>query len=405
MINVSRAGKTYRADTCISGNRVRLSLGTRNEDAAQRLASRIEKALAEGAQSQIWTELEPILPQYTFNQFAGTVGYRPQEAQPEIPKPTWNDLRSAFVGYMQQRMAIGKLSDSTRDRYLQTLKQFDAFLAEKGIVFASDITRAVVESFKVWRVARITAKKGSRGGTGMVLDVAVLHKLFQVAVEEELIARNPVKFEGRPGDSPTRGAQPFSAQELSQLQQQANEDLLIFMLLRWSGFRGSDAVGLQWCEVHFDRKEIERVTKKRGKKVIIPIQSELLAVLEMEYTRRSPAPTDRVLLHPVYRTPLSRPRLYERVRALGRRAGVTDAHPHRFRDTFAVDMLARGASPYEVAKLLGDTIETVEKHYAEFVRELREKVRRMMEVKDGGLEAFSQVSEPRERSSAKTDVM
>jgi len=68
-------------------------------------------------------------------------------------------------------------------------------------------------------------------------------------------------------------------------------------------------------------------------------------------------------------------------------------------------MLARGASPYEVAKLLGDTIETVEKHYAEFVRELREKVRRMMEVKDGGLEAFSQVSEPRERSSAKTDVM
>jgi len=216
MINVSRAGKTYRADTCISGNRVRLSLGTRNEDAAQRLASRIEKALAEGAQSQIWTELEPILPQYTFNQFAGTVGYRPQEAQPEIPKPTWNDLRSAFVGYMQQRMAIGKLSDSTRDRYLQTLKQFDAFLAEKGIVFASDITRAVVESFKVWRVARITAKKGSRGGTGMVLDVAVLHKLFQVAVEEELIARNPVKFEGRPGDSPTRGAQPFSAQELSQ---------------------------------------------------------------------------------------------------------------------------------------------------------------------------------------------
>ena len=28
-----------------------------------------------------------------------------------------------------------------------------------------------------------------------------------------------------------------------------------------------------------------------------------------------------------------------------------------FRDTFAVGMLARGASPYDVAKLLGDTIE------------------------------------------------
>jgi len=29
-------------------------------------------------------------------------------------------------------------------------------------------------------------------------------------------------------------------------------------------------------------------------------------------------------------------------------------------DTFAVDMLARGGSPYDVAKLLGDTIETVD---------------------------------------------
>jgi hypothetical protein len=44
--------------------------------------------------------------------------------------------------------------------------------------------------------------------------------------------------------------------------------------------------------------------------------------------------------------------------------------------------LARGASPYDVAKLLGDTIETVEKHYAEFVKELRERVRHMMESEE-----------------------
>jgi hypothetical protein len=37
--------------------------------------------------------------------------------------------------------------------------------------------------------------------------------------------------------------------------------------------------------------------------------------------------------------------------------------------TFAVDVLARGASPYDVAKLLGDTIETVEKHYADVVKD------------------------------------
>ena len=53
--------------------------------------------------------------------------------------------------------------------------------------------------------------------------------------------------------------------------------------------------------------------------------------------------------------------------AVRRQAEVPDARPHGYRDSFAVDMLARGASPYDVAKLLGDTVATVEKHYAPFV--------------------------------------
>jgi integrase len=66
--------------------------------------------------------------------------------------------------------------------------------------------------------------------------------------------------------------------------------------------------------------------------------------------------------------------------ALGRRSGVPNAHPHRFRDTFAVDLLLRGASPYDVAKMLGDTIETVERYYMPFVKELRERVRTILET-------------------------
>lgn len=392
MLTVRKAGNAYRGDTWIDGQRVRLSLGTRNGDAAQRLASRIEKALAEGAESGIWAELKPVLPELTFTRLAGSVGYKAPEAKPEAPKPTWKDLRANFEAYMQKRIAIGRLRESTRERYLQTLKEFETFLAEKGITYAHQITKPVMESFKAWRVARINAKKGSRGATGMVLDVAILHKVFEVAVDEEVIAKNPVAFEGRPGDSPTRGAHPFSAQQLSRMQKDADQDLLAFMLLRWTGLRGSDAVNLLWSEVHFDRKEIERVTQKRTKKVILPIQSDLLAVLDMEHARRKPDPNDRVLLHPVEKTSLTRKRLYHRMLALGKRAGVADAHPHRFRDTFAVDMLARGASPYDVAKLLGDTIETVEKHYAEFVKELRERVRRMMESKSTGLLAFAETS-------------
>jgi hypothetical protein len=38
-----------------------------------------------------------------------------------------------------------------------------------------------------------------------------------------------------------------------------------------------------------------------------------------------------------------------------------------------------GNLAYEVAKTLGDTIETIEKHYAPFTKELRDRVRRIME--------------------------
>lgn len=63
-----------------------------------------------------------------------------------------------------------------------------------------------------------------------------------------------------------------------------------------------------------------------------------------------------------------------------KRAGVPNSHPHRLRDALAVDMLVRGASPHDVAKMLGDTIETIERHYTPFVKVLRDRVRSILET-------------------------
>jgi len=142
-------------------------------------------------------------------------------------------------------------------------------------------------------------------------------------------------------------------------------------------------VNIAWAEIHLDRKEIERVTQKRKKKVILPITTELLFALEAEFQRRKPEPIHPVLVNPETGQKLTRPGLYRRMIALGKRAGVQHSHSHRFRDTLAVDMLCRGASPYDVAKMLGDTIDTIEKHYTPFVKELRERVRNILESGTG----------------------
>jgi integrase len=376
MLTIRKRGRVFWSDGLVQGVRVRRPLGTRNHDAAHRIVGKIERALAEGAESTLWQELKRFLPEATFRAFADSAGYKEPVVRPE---PTWADLSAAFENELYRRVALDKLRDSTAQRYRHTAREFKTFLQEQKITLLKDITKPLVESFKVWRAGRIRTKNFSRGATSLALDAAILHRIFAIGVEYEIVQKNPVRMEGRPGDIPERGAQPFSAVQLDKLKQAAGSDLFMFLLLRWTGMRGSDIVGLTWGDVHFDRREIERVTQKRRKLVIIPIHTELLFALETEYECRSPESSDQVLPQTRERGRMTRPRLYQRCKSMGRRAGINDAHPHRFRDTFAVDMLARGATPYDVAKLLGDEIATVEKHYAPFVRELRERVRTLME--------------------------
>jgi hypothetical protein len=60
-------------------------------------------------------------------------------------------------------------------------------------------------------------------------------------------------------------------------------------------------------------------------------------------------------------------------------------------------MLARGINPYSVARLVGITVDILERHYAPFIPELRERVRRALDNGEG-LEAMPrQNTDPRER--------
>jgi integrase len=394
-VTEEKRGRKYYAYLYDKGSRLRGSLGTRSRDVALRLIHKLETAIAEGQDSALWHELQSLLPFRTYKSFSDYAGVKPKQL------PTWEDLAVGFSVFREQRVKLGKLAQSTSDRYEVTIREFGEFLAAEKTTLLQDINKPLVERFKVWRVDRINKKKHSRGATGLVLDAAILHCVFSFAVENEMVMKNPVRMEGRPGENPQNGAEPFTAGELSKLREKAGLDLLAFLLLRWTGLRGVDAVKLTWSEVHLDRKEIERVTQKRKKRVILPIHTELLFALETEHEKVKPEPSAHVLLNPATGTQMTRPRLYQRMLALGKRAGVNGAHPHRFRDTLAVDMLSRGASPYDVAKMLADTIDTVERHYTPFVKELRDRVRNILETGTGIEEAAKMPSEARQNARRK----
>jgi integrase/recombinase XerC/integrase/recombinase XerD len=282
----------------------------------------------------------------------------------------------------------GVMSPNTRDRYRQTIKHFSAFIDD---VLLADINKSTIELFKIDRLRRIEELKQSRGGTSIALDIAVLHRMFQFAVDKEMMVHKPIDLskESKPGKNPKNGARPFTAEELKKLRNAAEGDLFNFLVLRWTGLRGSDAVNLRWQDVHFDRGsngEIEVLTQKREKLAIIPLSPELRDALDEEYSKRRPLLEDKVMVSPDTGKPfLSRVRLYERMKALGIRAGVTRVTPHCFRDTFACDMLSRGNGIFEVAKILADTVDTVDKHYAHFVPAARDAVQDSM-VRGLGIE-------------------
>lgn len=154
MLTVRKRGKSFHADLLVGrAHVVRGSLGTRNQDAARRSVHKLETALAEGPRSPVWHELRTLLPRETFDRFAAFAGVREQ------PLPMWADLRKLFSVFTEQCIKIGKLAESTVERYEHTFREFECFLSERKTSMLRDI------SCRLWKSSKFGESKGSRAGS------------------------------------------------------------------------------------------------------------------------------------------------------------------------------------------------------------------------------------------------
>jgi integrase len=403
---------TYSVIGTVNERFVRFALGTEDERVAMRRVEKIKSACAIGPEASLWMELEDALPRGTFKFFADISGY--QATGVAAVKATWSTLAELFEAEMDRMVENksrgaqredGTLAESTKRRYMRTVEAFSVFLKDQGVESLDKITKSLIALYKAQRLKEILSLKQSRGGGSVALEVAILHRILAFAVDAGLIATNPIKlkYEAKPGKKPVNGARPFNATELAALRKHAGQDLFALLLLRWTGLRGSDAVNLRWRNIHFDRGtngEVEVLTQKRGKLAIVPLSTELRnalqAAIKTRYGKRLQL-DDFVLYNPQTGKPFTaRWRLYYRMAALGERAHVRHVTPHCFRDTFACDMLARGSSIYDVAKMLADTVDTVEKSYAQFVPAARDAAQIRMD--NGiGIEERARLSKVRGR--------
>lgn len=201
------------------------------------------------------------------------------------------------------------------------------------------------------------------------------------------IASNPAK-----ALSPIRVEQcptlPFSQDEMSRILDAVhqyptrnaygleNRDRLraFVLTLRWSGLRISDVTDLTWDRL--DGRRLRLYTQKTGTLVAVPLPDVALTALAAiktnnSYIFRSGEGTVRSGVSSWQRS----------LRKLFVLAKVDKGHAHRFRDTFAVELLLQGVDLVDVSILLGHaSVKVTERHYSAWVatrqRRLEEAVAR-----------------------------
>jgi integrase len=142
----------------------------------------------------------------------------------------------------------------------------------------------------------------------------------------------------------------------------------LVLLLIFSGLRISDAVTLSRDRIRADKLFL--YTSKAGTPVYLPLPPLVLDALE--------AAANLVGLY--FWTGQSKPKTAIshwqcELKRLFELARVDDGHAHRFRDTFATELLLQGVPLERVSALLGhSSIRITERHYAPWVRSRQEQL-------------------------------
>jgi integrase len=361
MTHVSKRGQTYHFDHVLGGHRLRCSLGTHNPQAAARLATRVEFALADGPRSPVWAELKGSLPASSFDVLTSRVGVT---IQPDLA-----EFETRFIAHLDRRVRLGELADRSRKLYETAARRFFLAMSRECVQKMDKITSGIVDDYCVERTEDIQANGGS--GRGVILETTVLALIFDYAVQEGVIPVSPLKRRPRPA-APKEEVLPFSPEEVQKMDEVAKDwdDALLYGVFKHTGLRCSDVANLLWSAVDWPNRTLRWRTGKRGTKVDIPINREFFRLLE-----DSLVPGEKGRMFPDANTT----RLYKHIRRIGEKAGIENVHPHRFRHTLACTMLAKGASLYDVAKILGDSHTTVEKNYAKWTPGQADRVRELLE--------------------------
>lgn len=335
MITVYRRGQVYWTRRCEYGQEIRESLRTRDKDVAKQLVRQMELDLLSGGR---------------------------------LREIYWPDFQEDFLQWIAPQVRPNTLRG-----YMMTAKRFGRFFGPRPLKL---ITPHTITSFLEERHTDVHPSTGRHPGPGGIkFDLRCLRRIFAYAVESNYMSANPVRQRNL---NPEAGKTlPFTDAEIKKMlaEPMTPQRRAILLVFIHTGLRMSDVLALTKHSVAGHM--LVRETIKRGRVVTLPIHRQLREAITAHLAAQSPVQKKSPLL---FVTTEAKP-----IRSLGRdlrkfwkRCKIPGAHAHRFRDTFAVRLLQGGASLYDVAKLLGISAQTADRHYTPFVKELQERAAKLV---------------------------
>lgn len=291
---------------------------------------------------------------------------RQPQVQPQlrvIATPSATRLETCLEMFALHQEA-SRHTPRTQEFYRYTLGGFLSFLEGEGIDIPEDIESRHIRKF-------IVAKQRQGCKDTTVHGYARAIKTFcNFLVVEGFLEDSPMRKVTMP-KLEKKIHPPFAREDVEKLLKAcqgplALRDKAIILCLLDSGLRASEFLSLNVGDV--DRDGMVKVMGKGQKERFVRLGARARKAMLRYLSDRGPTKPGDVLWMGV-RGRLTRGGLQQRLRKLGKLAGVEDCHPHKFRRTFALWSARSGIDAHHLRLLLGHETLEMAKLYLDMVKE------------------------------------
>jgi site-specific recombinase XerD len=287
-------------------------------------------------------------------------------------------IADAIDAYLEDCRVRG-LTESTVRSYRKTLAHFSEFASHEAYTSLAALTLDTFTLFRSQRLGR--DKKSPLSPSTQRKETECLRAFCAFSKERDWMEQNLAK-KLRPPKESSLPTMPFTRLEIARITDAArklgnreNEPahwarkraLAMISLLLYSGLRISDAAKLSRAALDRSSGRLLLRVMKTGRPLYIRLSAEAIQALDElpagKYFFWNGKTKISTTIGSLRRT----------LAAVGRKTKTEEltaisVHPHRFRDTFAVNLLEQDVPIRTVQLLLGHTsVRTTEKHYAPFV--------------------------------------